>query len=546
VARNTRSAKRWIRTAADERAVAEGCWFDPDAADHACDFIETFVRYSTGDPALIGQPVTLLDWQRDLLSRLFGWRRDGTRRHRAASVWVAKKNGKTTLAAWVLLYLLVADGEAAAEVYSVANSTEQASQIFREARAVVEASPELRRHLEIVPSTGRIVFPATRSFYRVLSSKAATAEGLNASGIVFDELHRQRDDDLFNALRWAGAARRQPLFVTISTAGVFDPTSISYRQYKVAKDIVTGIDDRTTDLLPAIYEIEAEDDWTTKNPNAETVWRKANPSLGVTINTEDFRRDVENIEQNPSQLSAFLRYRLNVWSSASTTWIPDDKWQACKGSVELTPEEISALTWTAGLDASTTIDVTSLVLFGRGEGKSYVLPYFWINEEQASLRQKRDQVNYEVWARAGHMRVTEGNVIDFDVIRRDIGAIFQKYPVEKLAIDRWATPQLAQQLQGDGWHVCYYGQGYKDMTPAVREVERLVYSGEITHDCPVLRWMMSNVEIETDAAGNVKASKKRSREKIDGVVALLMAVGVGLNSEPESVYEQRAKKKSVA
>ncbi|PQO28090.1 hypothetical protein C5Y96_17110 [Blastopirellula marina] len=544
--------KQYIVTDADRKAIKEGCWFDQDAADHVCDFIETFCVYTKNfDDELVGHLVVLLPWQRWFLSMLFGWKRkDGRRRFRAASVWIPKKNGKTTLCAWVILYLLCADGEPAAEVYSAANSQVQAREIWKECKHIIDDSPELAEVLEHAKSTSRVTYEATRSFYAAISSSPKTAEGLNASGVVVDEVHRfdkPRDEDFFNALRWSGKARKNPLFITISTAGVFDPQSTGWKLYKVAKDILQGINTQT-DILPLVYEGDPDDNWHTTTPDGkpnkdcEKVWKKSNPSLGIAIDIDDFRSDVEAIEQNPSQLSAFLRYNFNLWQSSSMSWITDDRWMTCQGSTNLSQEQIDSMRWTAGLDMARTIDLTAFVLVGRDDenDKTYVICFFWCSKEQASLRQKRDQVNYETWANAGLIRTHEGEVIDYNKVRADILKICETYPVEKIAIDRFTANATAQQLQDDGLPVVFYGQGFKDMSPAVSEVERLIFSKELVHDNAVLRWMMSNVEIVTDDAGNVKCSRKRSREKIDGVISLCMAVGVGMEPEKKrSVYEDR-------
>lgn len=465
-------------------------------------------------------------------------------------------NGKTTLCAWIILYLLVADGEIAAEVYTAANSQKQASKIWTECRDILALSPQLKQILEPIKSESRIVFEATRSMFAAISSSPQSAEGLNASGCVIDEIHRFntiRDEDFFNALRWSGKSRRNPLFVTISTAGIFDPTSCGWKHYKVASDILKGINTQT-DILPLIFEIDPEVDWSTKNPKCEEVWKKCNPSLGVTMDLEDFRKDVEAVEQNPSQLSAFLRYNFNLWASSSYSWVTDERWMTCKGNTDLTQDEINSMTWTAGLDLARSIDLTALVLIGRDEEnqRSIVKPFFWCSQEMASARQRNDQVNYETWSKPSRtgewneppIRTNDGDTIDFNKVRRDAAEICEKYNVSKIAIDRWSANSTAQQLQDDGLPITFYGQGFKDMSPAVIEIERQIFSGEIIHDCPVLRWMMSNVELVSDDAGNVKVSRKRSREKVDGVISLCMAVGVTLNAPPLNSYQKRARRKA--
>jgi len=456
--------------------------------------------------------------------------------------------GKTTLLAWLIVALLVADGEPRCEVYSVANSTKQAKKILEEIGRVIKASPELSSILEVIPSAGRVIFSATNSYFEVLPSRPSSVEGVDGHAVIFDELHKQRDSELWAALEWAGSARRQPLCpVSISTAGVLDPTAISWQVYQRAKAIISGALENT-DTLAIVYEIEPEDEWRTTladgspNPKAEAVWRKANPSLGYTIDLDKFRREVEKAEKDtPSAQADFARYRFGVWCGSSDPWISDTDWMACAGE-PLKPEIASTLEWYGGLDLSSTTDVTALVLTTKYEGTTYVVPFFWVSEEQAKLRSHRDKVNYLNWVKSGDIRETEGAGIDYSKIRKDIVEdIGQKFPIVKLGMDRWNATQLAQQLADDGLNVVWRGQGYKDMDPPTKEIERLIVAKELCHGgpgSPVLRWMVGNVMIQRDDAGNIKVSKKRSREKVDGVVALCMSIGASMIAEAApSMYE---------
>jgi len=533
--RRKKVADRWIENKLDELAVKEGCWYDKAAGDFACEFFPDCLRHSKGRWA--DEPFELLPWERKIVSKMFGWKReDGTRRIREASIWLPKKNGKSTLCSGLVLLTLVADGERSAEVYSCASSLKHGKIIYQEAEKMMKSSPFLSEQLQCVPSTSRIVFPATGSYYEVLSSNSATAEGWNIHACFFDELHRQKNPDLFNALRYGGAARDQPLFVTISTAGVYEPDSIAWRQWCYAKDVRDGVVEDTS-FLPAIYAAEQDDDWT-----KEETWKKANPSLGLTLKLEDFRREFEKAQATPSDQNTFKRYRLNMWSQALASWIPDDKWMTCKGSIELTAEELKTIEWFGGLDMASTEDVTALTLVGEHNGQLIVLPFFWVCEAQADQRQTRDKVSYVTWIKQKHIQVAGDKSIEYATIRRDINELGGKYKIKRLAVDRWNASQLVQELDGDGFDLCYFGQGYQSMTAPIKELERLVYDGKLSHGGnPVLRWMMGNVMIRRDDADNVKISKSKSKEKVDGVVSTAMSVALWMASKVEkpSVYRDR-------
>ena len=525
-----RVAKKHIQTSTDAIAAKEGCYFDQAAADHVCEFVEQFLVLSKGEWA--GHPFKLQPWQRRLLQRLYGWKRkDGARRFRHAYISVAKKNGKSALLSALALYHLVADGEAGAEVYCCACDRDQARIVWEESKNMVEASKTLGRRLDLVPSTKRIVYSATKSFFHAISSIAGSKEGYNASLVIIDELHRQPNDDLFRTLQYSGAARRQPLFVCITTAGV-DRNSICYRQYEYAKKVEAGVIEDTS-FFVWIAEADPSDD--VDDPKT---WMKANPSLGVTIEEESFRQELKAAQDSPTSLNSFLRYRLNLWTDAFDTWILDSKWQACERELP----NLDGRPCYAGLDLSSTTDVTALSLVFPLDGGCYaVKPYFWIPGDSAEQRERRDKVPYLTWERQGFITLTDGNVVDYDLVRAELGRLAARYSVRQVAIDRWNATQLSTQLQGDGFNVVAFGQGFASMSAPTKELERLVLGGQLQHDGnPVMRWMVSNAAIEQDPAGNIKPSKKKSVERIDGVVATAMALGIAAGQPVVSpIYHDR-------
>lgn len=503
-------------------------YFSSERATHALEFFGGWLRHSKGRFA--GKPFDLLDWQAAMLAELFGWLRvaDDTRRYRVAYISTAKKQGKSTLLAGIGLYLLVMDGENGAEVYGAAADREQASVVYREAASMVRASPQLSRVLEVIDSRRTIAYRKEASFYRVLSADAFRAEGLNIHGLLFDELHAQKDRRLWDALRYGGAAREQPLLCSITTAG-YDRNSICYEQYAYAKAVQRDWQ-HDPSFFPCIHEAAEGDDWT-----AEETWPKANPSWGVTIKPEDFAADFREAELSNTKENAFRRYRLNQWTQQDTRWIRMETWDACSSGP---PGPLEKRECWCGLDLATTYDTSAFVaVFPAPDGTYDVLCRFWIPGDNAAERERKDRVPYVRWAndRSTGLVMTDGNVTDFDVIRRDIVQFSKTHNVRQIAIDRWNATQLALQLQGDGLDVVGFGQGYASMSPAAKQLENLIASAKLRHGGnPVLSWMAGNVSVKMDAAGNIKPIKPQygSSDRIDGIVALVMAIGLHAAKKP--------------
>lgn len=512
-----RVTSEWIRSDADKHAAAQGCWFDENAALHVRKFFVNYLRHSKGEWA--GKPFELQPWQWEgIIAPLFGWKRaDGTRRYRKGGIWIAKKNGKSAIASGLSLYMLLGDGEAGAEVYNAAADREQASIVFNEAMNMVNASPALASRLDLVPSVKRIVYRQKASFLKALSADVPTKEGLNWHFLLFDELHAQAKRDLWDTLAYGGAARRQPLLLSISTAG-YDRDSIGYEQYRYAREVLAGnIVDPA--FFPFIAEAAEDDDW-----KAPAVWRKANPNIGVSIRESEMVEACREAEASPSKQNAFRRYRLNQWTEQDIRWLDMDRWDACAGAVDAA--ELHGRDCFAGLDLASTTDVAALVLLFP-QGDSYdVLPFFWVPENACKDRERRNKTRLDEWIRQGLLEVTPGDVIDYDRIRKKINDLRKDFNILEIAVDRWNSTQLSTQLQGDGFEMVAFGQGFASMTAPTKELETLILAGRLRHGGhAVLRWMAGNVSVEQDAAGNLKPSKKRSTEKIDGIVALVMALG---------------------
>ena len=510
----------WIRSEADERAVLEGCTFDLPAAERVRSFFAKFLRHSKGQWA--NRPFELLDWQwQSVIAPLFGWKRaDGRRRYRRGYIEVPKKNGKSTIFSGLSLYLLAGDHEPGAEVYSAAIDRDQASIVFNEAANMVESSTALGGRLNVVRSTKRITFPNKRSFYKALSADVPAKEGLNAHAVLIDELHAQRSRDLWDTLRYSGASRRQPLLLSITTAG-FDRHSICWEQHAYAEQVLAGLIHDSA-FFAFIAAAAPDDDWT--DP---AVWRKANPGFGVTVNEDQFAEDCREAQESPAKENSFRRYRLNQWVESEVRWLSQEKWDACSAVVE----DLAGRECFAGLDLSSTTDLSAFVLVFPIEERFAVLPFFWVPEEGVRKRERRDRVPYLDWVRDGLIEATPGEAIDYDRIRARINELGKRYAIRMIAIDRWNGTQLAGQLEGDGFEIAAFGQGYASMSAPTKKLEQLVLAEQLAHGGnPVLRWMANNVSLETDAADNWKPSKKRSRERIDGIVALIMGVGLAIDN----------------
>lgn len=524
----------WVQGPADRHALAEGCYFDLKAAERVRQFFARFLIHTTGQHK--GKAFELLDWQwRRVVGPLAGWKKaDGTRRHRRGYLSTPKKNGKTTLLSGLALYLMLADGEAGAEVYSAASDREQASLIFREAAKMVEVSSELTRVATVKDSTKTIVGPG-RSFYRALSADARRQEGKNASAILFDELHAQPDRSLWDSLRYAGSARRQPLVLAITTAGnAADETSICLEQYQYAKRVISG-EIADPSFFACIFEADAGDDW-----QDEATWYKANPSLGITISVDDFRADALEAKESPAKLNSFLRYRLNRWVQTADAWLNIDTWDA--GGADIDPQALEGRPCYAGLDLSATDDTTALVLlFPEADGSATVLPWFYLPREGIDALERKHRVPYRAWSRAGHLTLTSGNVVDYAEIRQHLGELRKRYRITQLAIDRKFQGQgLESDLIADGFDVVPAGQGWISQDLPAKELERLLKAGKLAHGGhPVLRWHASNAVVDIDKAGNYSLNKKRSRSKIDGIAATLMALLLhmkGRADQPADAY----------
>jgi len=531
-------ACHWVIAAAQRhmndlaQGAARGLRFDRVAAERMLKFF-SILKHSKGEWA--GQPIRLEPWQQFMLWMLFGWKRaDGTRRFRTAYIEVARKNGKSTIGAGVGLYLFSADGEPGAEVYSAATKRDQARITHSEATRMVRSSPMLRKRVRTFKDNLNI--EGTASKYEPLGADADTMDGLNVHAAIIDEVHAHKTRETWDVLDTATGARRQPLLFGITTAG-FDRQSLCWQLNEYSKKILDGIIEDDS-FFGLIYTLDETDDW-----QDEACWIKANPNLGVSKKLDDLRRKAERAKQMPAALNSFLRLELNVWTQSEIKWMNMEHWRKC-GNLLVDLDALKGRKCYAGLDLSSTIDVTAFVLVfpPAQDGESYrVLPRLWIPDENMKKRVHDDRVPYDVWQRAGYLVATPGNVIDYDFIFMQVLQDSKMFDLQEIAFDRWGAARVVQVLMNMGLTCVEFGQGFASMSPPMKEVERLVLAHQIEHpNNPVLTWMADNLVAAEDPAGNIKPDKHRSREKIDGMVAMMMGLDRAMRRvKPMSVYEER-------
>lgn len=531
VAEGKAPAGRLVRLAA-ERFLAElsrygvkpgrEFWFDAGEASRIVRAFPALFRHHQGEWA--GRAFELEPWQQFVVAQAFGWReRSGLRRVRKVYAEIPRKNGKSQTAAGVGLVLLGVDGEPGAEVYAAATKRDQALITWEEAARMVKSSPALARRVRSYRHNLNV--PATHSKFEPLSADFNSLDGLNPHGVVVDELHAHRTRGLLDVLETAMGARRQPLLWMITTAG-HGRSSVCWEVHEYARQVLEGtLEDPS--FLAFVAGLDAGDDW-----RDEAVWAKANPNLGVSVKVAYLRRECEQAQAIPSKQAAFRRLHLNDWTEQRTVWLPLEAWDACAGAVD--PEELAGRRCYVGLDLSTSRDVTAAVAFfppedGAEDGEpGAVLPQFWIPADNVAERVRSDGVPFDAWAEAGLVTLTPGNVVDYAWVREWFHALRERWDFEvvEVGFDPWGAVQLAAELGEDGFVMVPQRQGWQTMAPALRELERLVLGRGLAHGGhPVLRWMAGNVAVKLDAAGNAKPDKAASSDRIDGIVALAMAVG---------------------
>jgi phage terminase large subunit-like protein len=476
--------------------------------------------------ALANKPFELLDWQVKIVSDLFGWKRsDGSRRYRKAYIEVPRKNGKSTFAAGIAIYLLLCDHEDGAEVYSAASTRDQASLVYSMAAEMLRKSPMLSKHVKIRDSVKRVIHPKSNSFYRAIAADADAAHGFNAHGIIFDEVHTQPDRDLWDVLDTSTGARQQPLTIAITTAG-HDKTSICYELHKYARAVRDGgVQDDS--FYPVIFGAEPSDSW-----DDEEVWAKANPCLDVAVTRDYLREQAARARENPAFENTFRRLHLNQWTEQESRIIQMHKWDECQR--EYKAEVLHGRQCYAGLDLSSTRDVTAFVLvFPEYGGGCKVLPYFWIPAENVDQRAGQDQRMIRNFAQRGMVEMTDGNEVDVMYLADRIVEICQDFDVQYIGFDPWNAAGVTQLVKDRGIpeHVLLkMPQTFGTYNEPFKKMLAWLGNGKFQHNGnEVLRWMASNVAHKEDPSGNIRPDKGKSAEKIDGIAATLMGIALQIH-----------------
>lgn len=594
----------YVRTENDERALLEGYYLDLGAGRKVVEFIETFCFCFEGKFA--GKPFLLMDWQKEeLVIPLFGWKRPGgLRRFRRAFVAMPKKNGKSGLCSVLSLYMLIGDGEPGAEVYAVANDRKQAAIVFDPVLNIVNSSPYLKKRLvhtgSVNPNAQRyIVDPESNSRYVVLSRQNDSAEGKKAHFLTYDELHATKDKKLWDALRYAGRSRTQPISMAITTAGV-DPLTVCRKEWDFAEDVLSGT---VTDLeyFALIYqpELDPQTREVVDDLDDPEVWRKVNPSMGVIFSEEDFGIDYRRAKAQ-DDLNTFLRYSFNIWTKQTRRYIPMDKWKLCEAKYTL--EELRGRTCYGGLDLSATRDLAAFSACfpywdeevpGREkvepeeelspdseifedpqkwltEGMFYrFLTWFWIPEESPTVKDSRYGEQYLRWRNHGLLEMIKGDAIDQSYPRlrvvgaaryfkdrpkklaewvrsgRPVEGFADMFDMQEIAYDPWNMSATAQNMiDHDGMKMTSFRQGSVTMNEPTKKLLRLILTGGIEHDGnEILTWNAGNLEVKEGLSQDVRPVKpsKDSPLKVDGIIAMIMALAMAILAKPKkpSVYRKR-------
>lgn len=510
-----------------------GYWYDEAAADRAAAFFPRFLRFTGGEWA--GRPFCLERWEEnDIVRPLFGWKRgDGLRRYRICYVWVPRKNGKTELAAGVALLMQLGDAEMGGQVFSIAADKDQAKLVFDKATAMVQWSPQLAPLLECLKTS--IYCPELNASFRPLSGSPKGKHGLNMSGLVGDEVHEWPNDLLYTFVHQSSASRRQPLEFLISTFG--NKSGYGWDAWRYCEQVLDGTI-RADDVLVVAYRADPEADWT----SPET-WASANPNLGVSVKLEYLADECEKAKQNPRLENHFKQYHLNIWTEQAVRWLALSKWDRCAGDTDWKSLETlcRGRQCFVGLDLSQTTDLTAecLVFPPDDEIAHWVFLWrFFVPEDRIAERVQRDRVPYDQWKRNGAIIATPGNVIDYGFVKEQLRRDAETFQIKSVGFDPWNALQVMIEMEGEGMPVEQVRQGYLTLSGPSKELERLLLAEAFLHGGhPVSRWCAGNVAVEQDAAGNIKPSKAKSTERIDGVAALVTALALAIGRQAEEVID---------
>jgi phage terminase large subunit-like protein len=500
-------------------------------ADKAVRFVKK-LRLHEGRFA--GKPFPLADWQERLIRRIYGPVDElGRRQVRTAFIMVPRGSGKSSLAAALgLLHCFGPEKEPGGQVIAAAADREQASIVFGAASRMIQQDAVLSRITSITPSIKRIQHPASGSVFKAVSHEAYSKHGLSISCLLADEVHAWPTRELWDVLTTSMGKRDQPLTIAITTAGV-GRTGIAWELYSYAKRVQDGeIEDQS--FLPVLLEPPSGFDW--RDPR---VWAYCNPALGVFRSLEEMQTSAKRAEHVPAQQASFRQLYLNEWrDGAAEPWIDLSVWDQAAVNITLDHIPDGSRAW-IGVDLASVSDLAAVVTVVEHEDGYFCQPAFFCPQEGIRRRSERDGVPYAPWAEQGHLIATPGSVIDYTYIEQHIAELAERFRATVI-IDRWNSTSVVTRLTELGIETITMGQGFASLSGPMREVERLILARQIAHTgCPVLRWNLGNVAVAQDPAGNIKPDRAKSKDKIDGVLGLIMGIGVAAAAPAGSIYESR-------
>jgi len=508
-------------------------YYDKAAANRVINFFAKYLIHVKGKWA--GEPFKLSKWQAtEIIKPLFGWKRkkDGLRRFQTIWVDIPKKNGKSTLASGLSLYLLFADNEVGAEVYAAATDRFQSSIVYNSAKTMLEASPKLLKYA--FPGKKIISIRKTNSFFTAMSSDVPNKHGINPSAVIIDEVHAHRTPELIDTLvSGSGASREQPIYFYITTAG-WDRTSICWEYHKIAEKVLKNEKYDETQLV-CMYGARQNENWRSKK-----VWKENNPNLNISVKEDYIKSEFKKALRTPRKRNMFKQLHLNMWTQQAVVWLNLKKWDENKRKIII--DELRKYPCFGGLDLSSTTDLSAFVMAFKTDEGYILVPKFYIPADNIKEREEKDAVQYSEWVKEGLITTTEGDVIDYNVIEPDIIDAWNNFDIKEIGYDPYNATHIIQNLEKKDIAMIPVRQGMLTMSPASKEFERLINSGKMIHDGnPVLRWMAANASVQTDNVGNIKPIKKKSTARIDGIVAAIIAIERGLRflDKSATIYSER-------
>lgn len=502
--------------------------FDRKRANKPCKFIECLCHVK-GPKA--GECIHLEDWQCFIITTIFGWVDDnGFRRFSQAYIEVGRGNGKSTFCSGIGLYMLCADGELGADIYSFATTRDQARIVFDDALAMARGNKDLQRYYGLTPLNNSMVIIGTNSKFLPKSADAGTLDGLNTHLGIIDELHAHKTRKVYDVVNSSTSKRSQSLIFTITTAGYILDGICMERRRTVGHVLDGSVIDEA--LFGIIYTIDEDDDW-----QSEIALRKANPNWNISVNPKQIMSELISAKLNTSAQKEYLTKHLDVWVNSDHQWLKMEHYRQCIDS-SLKESDFYGEYAIYGLDLASKLDISALIRLHWKEIDGvihyYVFPYFYL---PADAVHSSDNSQYEGWAKDEYIQTTDGPITDLNALQEWIAEDVKQYSVLSVAYDPMQATQMSQNLLGDGVPMVELAQNLKNMSEPMKQVQALIYTGRLhIADNPVMHWMASNVVCHTDAKENIYPRKEKVQNKIDGMVALIMAINQAIQLDIEHQY----------